>query len=490
MLGSGPISVLTASGGFGGEAEALDRDATSEHSAMTEWATIIMAAGAGSRMRSRTPKVLHQVAGRTMLRCVLEAAGASGASARVVVVPPAANAVQSEAGSEVAIAVQPVADGTAGAVRAAQAAVGCADQVLILNGDLPLIEPETLRALRDRHVETRSVMSLLTAVTSDRSGLARIQRGPGGDPVAIVEERDAPPEIRDSDEINAGVYCFDATWLWSHLERVEPSPVTGERYLTTLLQMAAVEGGQITAIAADFEEVRGVNSRAELATATEVARNRVRQRLLDEGVTLVDPATTYVDFGTQIGADTIINPNTTIQGETVIGENCEIGPNSIIRSTRIGDRCRVVASVLEEAEVEDDVAIGPFSHLRPGASIGHGAQLGNYAEVKQSRIGPETQMHHFSYLGDTTVGARVNIGAGTITCNFDGQAKHETHIGAGAFIGSDTMLVAPVSVGEGGRTGAGSVVTHNVAAGALVVGVPARPFPRAESRPVEDTTSS
>ena len=233
-----------------------------------------------------------------------------------------------------------------------------------------------------------------------------------------------------------------------------------------------------------------MNSRSELATASEIARDRVRSQLFDRGVTLTDPTTVYVDAGVEVGLDTVIHPNTTIRGKTVIGEGCEIGPNTVIESSRIGDRCRVLASFIEAATVEDDVSIGPFSHLRPGASIGRGAQLGNYAEVKQSRIGAGTQMHHFSYIGDATIGERVNIGAGTITCNFDGVAKHETHIGSGAFIGSDTMLVAPVTVGEGGRTGAGSVVTRNVAAGSLVVGVPARPFGASHSPPNEGPTPS
>jgi bifunctional UDP-N-acetylglucosamine pyrophosphorylase/glucosamine-1-phosphate N-acetyltransferase len=525
MLSSDSDSVIAPVAGFDGETEAFDRDShsntihgppyapgarvaslvaacnrvriaqsipeqPSEHSAMSGWATIVMAAGTGSRMHSRIPKVLHEVAGRTMLRCVLDAAGAAGPSTRIVVVSPTSAGIRDEAGSETTIAVQEVVNGTAGAVLAAQIAALDADHVLVLNGDLPLIEPRTLRALRERHEETRSVMSLLTALAPEPGGLARILRGVNGDPVEIIEERDAPPELHDTAEINTGVYCFDAGWLWSHLAQVEPSPVTGELYLTALLRMAATGGERITALNADFDEARGVNSRAELATAAQLARSRICRRLLDDGATLIDPQTVYADFGTRVGADTVIHPNTTLQGNTVIGEACEIGPNTIIRSSRVGDRCRVVASVIEEADVEDDVAIGPFSHLRPGASIGHGAQLGNYAEVKQSRIGPNTQMHHFSYIGDATIGDRVNIGAGTITCNYDGQAKHETHIGAGAFIGSDTMLVAPVSVGDGGRTGAGSVVTRNVPAGALVVGVPARPFRQAESRPAEDTASS
>jgi bifunctional UDP-N-acetylglucosamine pyrophosphorylase/glucosamine-1-phosphate N-acetyltransferase len=443
---------------------------------VSDWSAVVMAAGAGSRMRSRRPKVLHMVAGRPILRCVLEAVAGAEIPHTVVVVAAGADDVREAAGPDVAIAVQEKQAGTADAVGSAKDACSASRQILVLNGDLPLLTSETLRALCRRHEKSGAAITLLTTITETPAGLARVERSPSGEPVAIVEERDASPETLAIDEINAGVYCFWAAWLWPHLHEVQPSPITGELYLTELVRMAAAEGQTVEAVTADADEVRGVNSRAELAVAERIARARVCEALFEAGVSLLDPATTYVDATVRVGRDTVIYPNTMISGDTEIGEECQIGPNSIIRSSRIGDNCRVLSSVVEDSVMEPDVAIGPFSHLREGAHIESGAHLGNYAEVKKSRIGSGTQMHHFSYIGDAQVGRGVNIGAGTITCNFDGRDKHETVIGEGAFIGSDTMLVAPVTVGDGGRTGAGSVVTKNVAPGSLVVGVPARPF--------------
>jgi bifunctional UDP-N-acetylglucosamine pyrophosphorylase/glucosamine-1-phosphate N-acetyltransferase len=445
---------------------------------MNNWTAIVMAAGAGSRMHSRHAKVVHTVGGKPMLRRAIDAARAAGIDCPVVVIAPNAEDVRLAAGDGVRVAVQEQQHGTADAAGAAQEVCAGAAQVLVLNGDLPLIFPETLRSLCCHHEETNADLTLLTAATPEKAGLARIRRDPSGKPVAIVEERDADEATLEIDEINAGVYCFRAGWLWSRLPLVKPSPVSGELYLTELVQIAAGEGAKIEAQTADAREVRGVNTRAELAVAERIARARRCEELMADGVTILDPATTYVDDGVCVGQDTVIYPNTMLTGETIIGEDCEIGPNSVIRSGRIGDGCRVLGSVIEDSTLEAGVSIGPFSHLREGAYLEAGAHLGNYAEVKKSRIGAGTQMHHFSYVGDASVGRGVNIGAGTITCNYDGKDKHQTIIGAGAFIGSDTMLIAPVTVGDGGRTGAGSVVTRDVAPGALVVGVPARPFER------------
>ncbi|HUY84127.1 MAG TPA: bifunctional UDP-N-acetylglucosamine diphosphorylase/glucosamine-1-phosphate N-acetyltransferase GlmU, partial [Steroidobacteraceae bacterium] len=451
---------------------------------------IVLAAGAGSRMRSSTPKILHAVAGRPMLRRVLDAVAAAGIGRRIVVLGPATIAARSilnehdgdhaepdASDTGIAVAFQAEALGTADAVRAA-AGLTTASQVMVLNGDLPLIQPQTLDALRRTHEESGAPLTLLAATVADPAGIGRVQRDQAGEVVAVVEERDATPELRTVREINAGAYCFRGDWLWPHLEQIAPSPVSGEYYLTDLVRMAAAEGLRIAVVSAEEDEVRGVNTRAELAAAEAIARRRVRLRLMDEGVTLIDPQSAYVDEPVRLGRDSVIHPNTHLLGDTVIGVACELGPNTVIRSSQIGDNCRIVASMLEEAIVEDEVTIGPFSHLRPGASIGRGVELGNYAEVKQSRLGAGTLMHHFGYIGDATIGGAVNVGAGTITCNFDGRAKHETHVGDGAFIGSDTMLVAPVSLGDGARTGAGSVVTRDVEAGILVAGVPAKPLHR------------
>ena len=290
-----------------------------------------------------------------------------------------------------------------------------------------------------------------------------------------------PPTAQDDSvgpaEVNTGVYCFAGEWLAGVIKQVPPSP-SGERYLTELARMAA-DGGR-DAVAAPFalaDEAMGVNDRLQLSAVETVLRDRINCHWMRQGVTIVDTATTYIDADVAIAADTVILPNTMLTGRTVIGGDCEIGPNSVVRDSGIGDRCRIIASVIEQATVHSDVDIGPYSHLRPDAVIEAGAHLGNYVEVKNSRVGAGAAAGHFCYLGDADVGAGVNIGAGTITCNYDGVDKHPTTIGDDAFIGSDTMLVAPVSVGAGAATGAGSVVTKDVPPAGRVAGVPARLLP-------------
>jgi bifunctional UDP-N-acetylglucosamine pyrophosphorylase/glucosamine-1-phosphate N-acetyltransferase len=271
--------------------------------------------------------------------------------------------------------------------------------------------------------------------------------------------------------------AFDADWLWERLPRLPRREQVGEYYLTDLVAIALQEGRRVVAVLTDEPaEAGGINSQEQLARANRIAWNRATQRLMARGVTILDPATTYVEPEVRIEAGTIVYPNTHLQGTTRIGSNCRIGPNSIIVDSEIGDGSRVWCSVIEGSTLQTDVEVGPFAHLRPGCHVESGVELGNYAEAKNSRIGRATKVHHFSYLGDAIVGQRVNVGAGTITCNYDGQAKHQTIIGDDAFIGSDSMLVAPVTVGARASTGAGAVVTHDVPDDATVVGVPARPF--------------
>jgi bifunctional UDP-N-acetylglucosamine pyrophosphorylase/glucosamine-1-phosphate N-acetyltransferase len=295
--------------------------------------------------------------------------------------------------------------------------------------------------------------------------------------VAIQEEAQLQPGQEQVHEFNVGAYCFAADWLWPALARVPLSP-KGEYYVTDLIALAAQDGQEVRGVPVeDPEEAEGINTRVHLARIEALLRRRVNERWMEAGVTMIDPATTYIEAGVTLGEDTILWPNTHLRGETRIGQGCEIGPGTLIRDSRIGDRCRVLASVLEGAELEDDVDMGPFGHLRSGAHLARGVHMGNFGEVKNSYLAPGTKMGHFSYIGDATIGENVNIGAGTITCNFDGEKKNPTEIGANAFIGSDTMLVAPVKVGEGAHTGAGAVVTHDVPPHTTVVGVPARPLP-------------
>jgi bifunctional UDP-N-acetylglucosamine pyrophosphorylase/glucosamine-1-phosphate N-acetyltransferase len=289
----------------------------------------------------------------------------------------------------------------------------------------------------------------------------------------IVEEKHTTPIQAAIHEVNSGVYCIEAEWLWPHLDRLTAHP-NGEYYLTDLVGLAVQDGQRVETLEAPIEETMGINDRVQLAEAEQIMRQRVLRDLMLSGVTVEDPATTYVDVGVQVGQDSILRPGTTLRGTTTIGERCEIGPGSLIQDCTIGDECLVLASWLESASMASGSRIGPMSHLRPGAHLLAGASVGNFGEVKNATLGTDVKMHHFSFIGDATVGDGTNIGAGTITMNYDGMQKHHTHIGKHAFIGSDTLLRAPVSVGDESATGAGSVVTRDVPPGKLAVGVPAR----------------
>ncbi len=441
------------------------------------WATVVLAAGRGSRMRSALPKPLHTVAGRPMLALVVEAVRAAGCEHIVVVAAREDDDVAAAAralGTRVAPQGEP--QGTGHATLAARDACAGARHVLVVNADLPLIRPETLRALAAAHAEGDVAVTFLTAHLADPAGYGRVLREDGV--LRIVEERDIG-ELRAAlrtalREVNVGVYAAEASWLWPALEAIPPA-ASGERYLTEIVAAAAAErAGTRTVSAADAGEVRQVNTRVELAQAEAVLRARVRERLMLGGVTMLDPASTFVDATVTVGADTTLLPGVHLLGETHVGGGCRIGPGAVLRDTAVGDRCEIGGSTIEGATLADDVSVGPYCHVRPGSVIEAGVHLGNYAEVKASRIGARTQVGHFSYIGDAELGPDVNIGAGTVTCNFDGTAKHRTIIGAGAFIGSDSMLVAPVRIGAGARTAAGAVVTADVPDGALAVGVPAR----------------
>jgi bifunctional UDP-N-acetylglucosamine pyrophosphorylase/glucosamine-1-phosphate N-acetyltransferase len=318
-------------------------------------------------------------------------------------------------------------------------------------------------------------MALAIMIPADGRGYGRIVRGPGGVVDRIVEEKDATPAERSIPEVNGGLYAFEAAWLRSRIARIRPSAVTGELYLTELVTLAAGDGRPAVAAAIpDEHELTGVNDRLQLSRVEATLRRRIVERHLVAGVSMVDPSSVFIDESVELAPDVQLEPGVVLQGASRVGADTVIGTGSRLVDTIVGERCRIWSSVLEWSLVEDDVTIGPFSHLRKGSSIGPGAELGNFAEVKASRIGAGSKQHHFSYVGDSEVGERVNIGAGTVTCNYDGYAKHRTVIGDRSFIGSDTMLVAPVRVGEDARTGAGAVVTRDVPAGMLAVGVPAR----------------
>jgi bifunctional UDP-N-acetylglucosamine pyrophosphorylase/glucosamine-1-phosphate N-acetyltransferase len=321
---------------------------------------------------------------------------------------------------------------------------------------------------------------MLTNIAADPRGFGRVVRDEAGSVQAIVEEVDCSPAQLEIQELNTSVYCFTADWLWDALSRIPLSP-KGEYYLTDLIGIAVDDGHTVQAVTIDDPaEVIGINTRVHLAEATALLQARINRQLMLDGVTIVDPQTTYIEVGVTVGQDTVVWPHTYLQGDTQIGKACTIGPNSYVRDTKIGDRCEIFASVLEQAVLEDDVDIGPFGHLRKGAHLAQGVHMGNFGEVKNSYLGPGTKMGHFSYLGDATLIGNVNVGAGTITCNYDGKNKNPTEIGKNAFIGSDTMLVAPVKLGEGARTGAGAVVTKDVPPKTLAVGIPARKIRKLE----------
>ena len=443
---------------------------------------IILAAGQGTRMRSRLPKMLHPLAGKALVLHALDTLTSLGGEKPVLVVGHGMEAVQQAVGEAARFAVQEPQLGTAHAVMAAEALVSPdTELVLVTAGDMPLLRADTLRDLVQLQEGNPGAFSMLTVEFDDPHGFGRVLRSADGYVRAVVEEAAAGPEELPVRELNASAYCFRADWLWPALRRVKLS-AKGEYYLTDLVEIAVQDGLSVRAlVAADPSEAIGINTRVHLAEAEAILRRRIAERWMLAGVTLVDPATTYIEETVTIGADTTVWPNTYLRGKTSIGEGCSIGPDAILENTRVGDNCRILASYLESALLEDDVKMGPFCHLRPGAHLAKGVKMGNFGEVKGSYLGEGVHMGHFSYIGDANIGAHTNIGAGTITCNYDGKSKFKTEIGENAFIGSDTMLVAPVKIGKNAKTGAGSVVTHDVPEDATVVGVPARIFAKKES---------
>ena len=436
---------------------------------------IVLAAGLGTRMNSAMPKVLQPLGGWPLLRWSVEACRQATGEEPHVVIPPEADEIRQAVGNEVHFVVQaePLGTGHA-ALQAAGALNGKSELLLVTSADMPLLTSDTLRGLIEVQQANVGPVTLLTTESDPPRGFGRVERDPRGKIVGIIEEAQASPVQLGLKELNVGAYCFRAAWLWEQLPKVQKS-AKGEYYLTDLVGLATASGQPIAVLKlADPNEAIGINTLEHLAEAEAAIRRRINRELMAKGVRFLDPETTYVEAGVRVASDTVLLPNTHLQGETVIGSGCQIGPNSILRNAQVGDRCRIEASVVEGAVLEQDVEVGPFARLRPGARLGAGVHVGNFGEIKSSTLGPGVKVGHFSYLGDATIGKGVNIGAGTITCNFDGKQKHATTIGEGAFIGSDTMLVAPVNVGAGARTGAGAVVTKDVPANTLAAGVPAR----------------
>ena len=445
---------------------------------------VVLAAGQGTRMKSATPKVLHRAAGLTLVEHVTRLADAVDASQIVLVLSDdTLEAVQQHFGDRYGYVVQHERLGTGHAVMQARELLqGKTNEVLVLYGADPLMQTASVQQLVAARRTIDAKAAITTFIATPPTGYGRIIRNQHGAITAIVEERDATPEQKLITEVNQGVAVYDAAWLWNALDRIKPNERNGEYYLTDLVELALHEGGEVgSLVLRDPDEALGVNDRAQLAQIGAILNRRKLEQLMRDGVTIVDPNTTYIDVDVQIGMDSVILPGTMLKGTTTIGERCTIGPNSYIEDSQLGNGCRVTYSMVEFARMDDGANIGPYGHLRKGAHLMEDVHMGNFGEVKNATLGRGTKMGHFSYIGDATIGENVNIGAGTITMNFSADGKkHRTEIGDNAFIGSDSLLRAPITIGEGAITGGGSVVTKPVPAHSVAVGMPARVIRRNE----------
>ena len=445
---------------------------------------VILAAGQGTRMKSKLPKALHELCGRPMIQWPIASALQAGAQKTVVVGSPNGSlaAVLPE-GVELAIQQEP--RGTGDAVRAAAEHIDRDAPVVILSGDVPLVDADFIRELVEAHSSSGAAATMATIVLADPSGYGRVVRGPEGAVERVVETKtpgDATEEELAIDEVNTGVYAFEGGALLDALEQVEPHNAQGEYYLPDALVVLREGGATIAAHCIDDPELLlGVNDRVDLAEVRAVAQQRIHEMHMHAGVTIVDPASTVIDVDVEIGVDTVIEPATYIHGKTTIGADCQVGPLSTLIDSRLGDGVRVTHSYVVESELHDRATIGPFAYLRPGAVLREGSKAGTFVEIKNSDIGAGSKVPHLSYIGDADVGDGSNLGASTITANYDGRAKHRTRIGSRVHGGVHTSLIAPVTVGDDAYTGAGSTITDDVPDGALGIA-------RAKQRNVEGYT--
>jgi bifunctional UDP-N-acetylglucosamine pyrophosphorylase/glucosamine-1-phosphate N-acetyltransferase len=432
---------------------------------------VILAAGQGTRMRSGIPKLLHPLCGQAMIAWPVAAARGAGAGTVVVVDSPE-RPLASVLDGEVVIAVQDRPLGTADAVRAAGDRIDPASTVIVINGDVPLITSETLRSLAEAHARSGAAATIATAVLDDPAGYGRVVRAPDGTVERVVETK-APGDATEGElhirEVNTGIFAFDGGLLLEALAQVRADNAQSELYLPDVLPILRELGSTVDAFEVAEDVTLGINDRVGLAAVRTLAQRRINERHMLAGVTIVDPGSAVIDAAVEIGEDTVIAPFTSLLGATRIGARCEVGPASTVIDSRLGDEARVVHSYLTGADVGERTSVGPFAYLRPGAVLHEGSKAGTFVEIKNSEIGAGAKVPHLSYIGDADIGERTNIGAGTITANYDGSRKSRTTIGAGAFVSVDTMLVAPVSVGDGAYTGAGSVITEDVPPGALGV---------------------
>jgi len=436
---------------------------------------VVLAAGKGTRMRSDLPKMLHPLRGRPMVAYAVDALRHAGVRRPIVVVGPGHRPVRDALGSGVDFVVQREPRGSGHALLQAMPRLRGRTVAFVVNGDMPLVSPDTLRALR-RRVREGAAAAIASGTPGVTPPYGRIVRAADGRFLRIVEHVDATPEEAAIREVNAGFYCVRVAEAAQALRRVRPANRQGEYYLPDAVNVLAAQGRDVAVVpVTDPEELAGVNTRAELSAVDAILRRRVLERLMAAGVTVLDPATTFVDDIVKVGRDTVLHPGTFLTGRTVIGPECIVGPGAHVHASVLAPRVRVWDSWVEESRIGEGTTVGPFAHLRPGTVIGRDVEIGNFAELKNSRVGDRTKVHHKSYLGDAQIGVEVNIGAGTITCNYGlDRRKHRTTIGDRAYIGSDSMLVAPVRIGREAATGAGSVVTKDVPPRRMAVGVPAR----------------
>ncbi len=439
---------------------------------------IVLAAGKGTRMKSARPKILHELCGRPLLWYVVRSLRAAGIGEILVVASPDLDGMLGEFGVRSVVQPEPLGTGHAVAVALQALDERPGGRVVVAYGDMPLVRDEIFRsAIASLQEEGGSALAVVTARMPFASNFGRVIRGAGG-VERIVEVRDATPEELAVDELNAGIYAFDEGALREAVSSLRPDNAQGEYYLTDTIGHVVRSGRRVVPVeAGDYRHVLGINDRVELARARAEMNERICARHMRDGVTIVDPNTTYLEPELSIGRDTVIYPNTTIGRLSEIGERCTIGPNARLSNARLGDGVTVRESVVSDAKIGDGASVGPFAHVRGDATLGAGVRIGNFVEVKSSQLERDVKVAHLSYLGDACVGERANIGAGTITCNYDGRVKNRTTIGKDAFIGSNSSLVAPVTIGEGALTGASSVVTKDVPAGGRVAGNPAKPLP-------------
>ena len=439
---------------------------------MTNTYAVVLAAGQGTRMKSSLYKVLHPVCGKPMVEHVIDHILGLGADKVVTIVGHGAELVEETLGEKSEYVLQEQQLGTAHAVQQADKLIGHLEgTTIVVCGDTPLIRSETMEALIAHHNETGAKATILTAKADDPTGYGRIIRGQDGQVLRNVEQKDATPEEQKVVEINTGTYCFDNRLLFETLKKVKNDNVQGEYYLPDVVGILQSEGAIVSAyMTDDFSETLGINDRVILSEAEGVMRRRIAYQHMRNGVTIINPDNTYISATAEIGRDTILQPGTMIEGQTVIGENCIIGPNSQIVDSVIGDGTTVHSSVVLASTVGSTTTVGPFAHIRPDSHLGDKVKIGNFVEVKKSTLGEGSKVSHLSYIGDTTIGSRVNVGCGTITVNYDGKNKHNTTIEDDAFIGCNSNLIAPVTIEKGAYVAAGSTITKNVPERSLAIG--------------------